>query len=240
MSTLFLVRHGQASFFSDNYDRLSDIGRVQARRLAGNWLARGIRFGRVYTGPRQRQIDTAEEVGQIFRQAKVPWSDPVVLDELDEYAAEQVLEQALPELIETDARIRDLHARVTAAETPAEKQRTFQRMYEVVMTKWASGELPLKQVESWPDFRRRVHRGLDRIVSADRHGMRVAAFTSGGPVGVAVERATRMPHEVTLRIAWMVRNGSSSQFLFSGERFTMSTFNALGHLDDDPTLLTYR
>ena len=31
MSRLFHVRHGQASFFSDDYDKLSDLGERQAR-----------------------------------------------------------------------------------------------------------------------------------------------------------------------------------------------------------------
>jgi hypothetical protein len=38
---------------------------------------------------------------------------------------------------------------------------------------------------------------------------------------------------------WMSRNCSYSEFLFSGERFTLSAFNAFPHLDD-PALLTYR
>jgi len=33
MSTLFLVRQRQASFFEENYDRLSPLGEDQARRL---------------------------------------------------------------------------------------------------------------------------------------------------------------------------------------------------------------
>jgi broad specificity phosphatase PhoE len=39
MGTLYLVRHGQASFGADDYDQLSDLGRAQAVRL-GEYLAR--------------------------------------------------------------------------------------------------------------------------------------------------------------------------------------------------------
>lgn len=57
MSTLLLVRHGQARLFSDNYDRLSDLGLSQAEALADFWLERGIRPDSVFSGSmiRQRQ-----------------------------------------------------------------------------------------------------------------------------------------------------------------------------------------
>ena len=240
MSTLYLVRHGQASFFSDDYDRLSDIGRQQARRLGQYWIARRVVFDRVYTGPRKRQIDTADEIARLYAQAELPWPEPVVLDELDEYAAEEVLAEALPSLLQTDAAVRRLHEQFVAAQEADQRQRRFQKMYEVIMARWAAGELTVDGVESWQAFRRRVHQGLDRIVTESPSQSRVAAFTSGGPIGVAVERATEMPHLMALRTAWMVRNAAMNEFLFSGERFTMSSFNALGHLDDDPALLTYR
>jgi broad specificity phosphatase PhoE len=39
MGTLYLVRHGQASFGADDYDQLSELGRRQSVRL-GEYLAR--------------------------------------------------------------------------------------------------------------------------------------------------------------------------------------------------------
>ena len=37
MGVLYLIRHGQASFGTDDYDRLSDLGHEQSR-LAGRHL----------------------------------------------------------------------------------------------------------------------------------------------------------------------------------------------------------
>jgi hypothetical protein len=42
-----------------------------------------------------------------------------------------------------------------------------------------------------------------------------------------------------LQLAWMVRNASFSEFLFSGDRFTLSRYNAFPHLDHADHL-TYR
>ena len=69
MSSLALVRHGQASFFAENYDQLSPLGEQQARLLGEYWLRRGVRFDEVYTGPRVRQIETAALAGEAFARA---------------------------------------------------------------------------------------------------------------------------------------------------------------------------
>jgi len=59
MPIVLLVRHGQASFGADDYDRLSDRGREQAE-ATGRWLAaRGLRRPVAVHGTLRRQRDTA-------------------------------------------------------------------------------------------------------------------------------------------------------------------------------------
>ena len=54
MGTLYLVRHGQASFGAADYDRLSDLGHRQCAQL-GAWMeARGLRFEGVLRGSLRR------------------------------------------------------------------------------------------------------------------------------------------------------------------------------------------
>ncbi len=238
MSTLFSVRHGQASFLADNYDELSDLGCQQAQLLGDYWAARGVVFDEVYSGPRQRQRHTAELVGQQYLAAGRDFPKIQELAEFDEYDAETVMRQALPELIESSPEIRKLHEAFVASSSRDEQLRTFQRVYEMVIRRWIRGELSLGDVEPWETFSARVGRGLEKIV-AGPSSRRVAVFTSGGPIGVTMRRALNVDHEVTLQLAWMVRNGSFSEFIFSGSRFTLSGFNLLPHLDD-PQLQTYR
>ena len=71
-------------------------------------------------------------------------------------------------------------------------------MYEVVIDRWAHGELDLPQVESWATFCDRVHQALAMIASRPGGGRQVAAFTSGGPVGVCMQRrpGAGAPHDV--------------------------------------------
>ncbi|MFZ0878241.1 MAG: histidine phosphatase family protein, partial [Candidatus Acidiferrales bacterium] len=94
-------------------------------------------------------------------------------------------------------------------------------------------------VESWAEFSARVNRGISQFISRCGHGVNAAIFCSGGPIAVAVERALHLSPPDTLQIMWMSRNASYTEFLFSGDRFTLSAFNAFPHLDD-PALLTYR
>ncbi len=239
MSRLFLIRHGQASFLERNYDKLSPKGEQQSRVLGEYWAGLKLGFDRVYSGPRVRQRETARIVGEAYKAAGLPWPEPVVLKSFDEFQAETVMERCLPELIETDAQIRTMNEAFRQAQTRPEQFKTFQRMFEVVIGRWAGGELPLEGIEPWPDFCARVQSGIEQLSSNGNRGQQIAIFSSGGPVGVAMQRALGLSTEATLKSAWMVRNCSFSEFLFSAGRFTLSSYNATPHFTD-PEMITHR
>jgi broad specificity phosphatase PhoE len=239
MSSLFLVRHGQASFLERNYDKLSAKGEEQSRMLGEYWTGLKIVFDHVYSGPKVRQRETARLVGEIYKSSGLPWPEPVVLPEFDEFQAEAVMERSLPGLIESDFDVRKMHEAFTNAQTRPEQFKTFQQIFEVVIGRWADGKMPLLGIEPWADFSSRVQRGLAHFSANGSHGQRIAIFTSGGPVGVAMQRALDLSTEATLKAAWMVRNCSYSEFLFSSGRFTLSSYNATPHFTD-PEFLTHR
>jgi broad specificity phosphatase PhoE len=62
MPRVFLVRHAQASFGTDDYDRLSERGRPQSRWLGEYFAERGTSFARIVAGTLKRQRQTAEEM----------------------------------------------------------------------------------------------------------------------------------------------------------------------------------
>ena len=62
MGTLYLVRHGQASFGADNYDQLSDLGTRQCQQLGRYFASKGRRFDTVITGTLQRQIQSQQAI----------------------------------------------------------------------------------------------------------------------------------------------------------------------------------
>ena len=239
MGRVFLVRHAQASFLEPDYDKLSPTGEAQARILGEYWARHKVVFDRVCTGPRIRHRGTEKAVREIYAKHSLNLPNSVVFHEFDEFQGDVVLEKSLAHLCETNPRIRDLEDAVRNANSPPQRRRNFQKLFETVVTMWVSGELTVDGVESWEAFTARVNRGLSQFLSAASKSETCAIFTSGGPVAVSVQRALHLSPQHTLQIAWMPRNCSYSEFLFSGERFTLSTFNSFQHLDD-PALLTYR
>jgi broad specificity phosphatase PhoE len=239
MGILFLVRHAQASFLAPNYDQLSPLGEVQARLLGENWARHNVIFDRAGVGPCVRHKDTVNLVREAYTLAGRDFPEPLVLPEFDEYQAQAVLERSLPELLETDPAIRDLHAAFQSSCDSVSRQATFQRLFEAVVGKWVRGAIRPPGVEGWSEFCARVTAGLERFLAAGGRGTHVAIFTSGGPIAVAMRRALDLSPESTLQVSWMSRNSSWSEFLYSADRFTLSAFNTHGHIDD-PAMLTYR
>ena len=109
MGHLLLIRHAQASFLELNYDKLSAIGETQALLLGQHWTRQKMLFDGVCSGPRVRHRETAKIVGAVYRDAGLPFPEPVVIPEFDEYEAEAVLKQGLPRLMESNGEARKLH-----------------------------------------------------------------------------------------------------------------------------------
>jgi broad specificity phosphatase PhoE len=238
MSHIILVRHAQASFLEGDYDKLCANGEAQAGLLGEYWSRRGVVFGRSYSGPRVRQRETARIVAQAYRSAGLGFPETEVMSDFDEYAAEAALRECLPQLLQVDAEINELHRAYEDSES-GERRKTFQKLFEAVIAKWVAGKTVAPGVEPWHEFCSRVERGLAQVVRDTSSAASAVVFTSAGAIGAAMRRALHLSAEDTLRLTWMSRNASFSGFLASGERFTLSTFNAHPHLDGD-SLLTYR
>jgi broad specificity phosphatase PhoE len=223
MATLVLVRHGQASAGAEVYDRLSPIGEAQARLLGEYWGRRGVRFDALFTGPRDRHVRTTELAIEGAAQHGVAWPAPTVIEDLDEMRPEGLIRQ-LPELLAS-------HPALRAADSP-------RQTFEELMGLWVRGEIEAPDVEPWPAFRARVERGLEAVRVAGK-GKRVVAFTSGGPITAAIQIALGSPSEQTFQLLRIVRNASVSEFLYSGDRFGLSSFNAVPHLEEAAHLTLY-
>lgn len=212
MSTLTVVRHGQARPFDSNPDQLSALGEEQARTLAEYWKRLGVTFDEVWSGTLQRQRQTAE----------LALGAPQISDDWNEYDANGILHHFAPPY---------------ELEPGADRNRKFQKVFEPAMLSWmAAGEHP--EVETWSVFRTRVLRALRRLQEGPSN-RNVALFTSGGPVSVLVQAAIAGHERSFLEINWRVKNCSITEFTFSRDRLSLDTFNALPHLEQ-PHLRTFR
>jgi broad specificity phosphatase PhoE len=239
MSTLALVRHGQASFFSSNYDQLSPLGEEQARRLGQYWVERGVRFDEIYTGPRVRQIETAALAGEAFAKAGLPWPEAQRLPELDEHQADRLIKLAIDEIVQAHPHVGKLHAAYQKAEASRDKHRTFQLMFEQIVFLWVEGLVAAPSVEPWRAFQERVGAGMKQMMAGQQRGRSVAAFTSVGAITVSLQLALGCSDRIALDLGWRVRNCTVTDFVFNRDRVTLEGFNAYPHLPDS-SLWTYR
>lgn len=227
MSSLVLVRHGQARAFEKESDRLSEHGEKQAALLGAWWRERGVVFDEVFSGALVRQVRTAELAGLGPVQQDPRWN---------EYDAGGVLEHGVPALAAEDPAFAQLAEAMEQHRTTPDANRHFQRMFEVLMNRWVEGTLPVDGVETWTAFQSRVRQALTRIVEGPSRD--VVVVTSGGPIATAVQTVLQAPSRKAIEINWRVRNCSLTEFLFSKGRISLDGFNAVPHLP--PASVTYR
>jgi broad specificity phosphatase PhoE len=237
MSTLTLVRHGQAMTFQKESDILSPLGEAQAKKLGEFWARQSLSFDEVYTGPLLRQRQTAELAAASAGQELLSLPPPVQIPELREYDSTGILGRLVPRLADRDQGFKALVEAFERAET--QRNRHFQKMFEVVVLQWLEGKIDSPDVEPWPVFRDRVREALRRITEGGGGGRRIVVFTSGGPIGVAVQLAVGAPDRSAIEINWRVRNCSLTEFVFGGGKFSLDSFNAVPHLAEQG-LWTFR
>ncbi|MGQ7301827.1 histidine phosphatase family protein [Marinobacter nauticus] len=229
MATIYLVRHGQASFGKENYDQLSPRGWEQGRIL-GCWLAGKVEPGAVFGGNLQRHRETVEAITTGYG---VSLPDMQVLEGLNEFDHLEVVERLRPEWGDKQVMARDL----ASFPKPA---RAFQQAFEKAVTRWVSGEFDQEYSETWNGFRQRVGHALDQLIElAD--GADVIVSTSGGPIAVIAQRLLELSDRKALEMNNVIANTSVSRILYSGPRRSLAVFNNYSHLEaEDPALVTFR
>lgn len=236
MSEIILVRHGQASFGADSYDKLSDLGVEQVKRLAQHWSELGERFDHIYCGSLLRQRETANELlGLVDGEPSAATENPA----FNEYDGDPLMRIYL----------RD-HAANEGYETPLawpiREERLFQRVFEAACAKWISGELtPAEEdtdFEPWGDFQARVHGAIDEIMVQHGGGARILISTSGGVIAMALQRVLQYPDQTVITTNWMVRNSSVSRVKYGQGKVSLTQFNSLPHLErrGSQHMITYR
>jgi broad specificity phosphatase PhoE len=244
VSTLLLIRHGQASYGAANYDELSPLGHRQAEALGASFDADRRRVDIVYSGPLRRQRDTAEGARRAALAAGLDVPEIRVVDELAEYPAFQLLYRLLPRMAADDPDLAPLRGGIAGTETHHLLDRAFGR----IMGAWHRGELSDDDhgdIESFEQFVERVRRGLDHVMRDHGGGQRVAVVTSGGPISVAAKLALGLTPDATMQLGRSIRNASITElrwrsrgFAWQPGQLSLYGFNHVHHLADD--LVTYR
>jgi len=211
MSTLYLVRHGQASLGADDYDQLSELGTRQSVQLGRYFAARGLAFDAVLSGTLRRHTQTLAAISEGLGQPldAMPWPG------LNEYDSDAVIAAIHPEPLDRSP-------------TP-ENYRIHFRLLRTGLAQWMHGHVQPRGLPSWASFTRQVVEVLDHVRS--RAHNRVLLVSSGGPIACAISHVLGTPHETTVELNMRLRNSAVSEFTFSAKHYALQTYNTLPHLD---------
>jgi broad specificity phosphatase PhoE len=235
MSEMIMIRHGQASFGGETYDRISPMGIEQSRTCAAFFHNSGYSFNAVFSGTLQRQRESAAAFIDYYKQAgiAISYADPI--DELNEHKSEEIIRGILPLVIKDDPSFSEDAAKLMSSRA------SFQRVYEKVMLRWVSGVDDIPGLQRWDEFKSGVGEAIDKITDNAGRGTTAVVFTSGGVIAAAVQMALSIPDEKAIRLSWHIANGSLTRFKFSTSGFSLASFNCFSHLErEGKEMLTYR
>lgn len=211
MAELVLVRHAQAAFGTDDYDRLTELGHRQARWLGEYFTELGIEFDRVVTGTLRRHRETLAGIAEAL--AGLPAAE--ALPGLDEYHADVLLKAHLGE------------RGLPLPEHAADRRGHFRVLREALYA-WVDGRLRADAHLPFDEFEAGVRQSLE----AARHGAeRVLVVSSGGPISTALGAVLGVAPRTVVDLNLQTRNTGVSEMRAGVRRSHCVSFNAVPHLD---------
>ena len=211
MGTLYLVRHGQASFGAADYDQLSELGQRQCRAL-GEWLrGRGIAFEAVLRGTlrRHQQSLAALADGHGALPEALAWPG------LNEY--------------DSEALIRAVHPHPLEAPRTPEAYRAHFRLLRQGLEAWIAGRSAPLGMPSHAAFVAGVVAALDHVRTQCSGDVLLAS--SGGPIATAVAQVLGTPAQTMIDLNMRIRNSALTEFAYTPRRHMLFSYNHLPHLD---------
>ncbi len=237
MPSLYLIRHGQASFMSDNYDKLSPLGHQQAQ-LLGDYLGhRKFHFDAYYSGDLVRHVETFESSRPNYH-IHVPMTGVLTqIPHLNEHQATEIFKANTSVLLEEDQELKKLIELKGVQDK--EVKAGYLKLFFQGIKLWSKGELHADGYESYKEFSERCRIAYDLLAEAMQQNENIAAFTSGGTISALIGIMLKLSPEDVVDFNWQTRNTGITEFYFSKTRnkFFLRSFNETPHLSAD--MVTY-
>lgn len=214
MARFFLIRHGQASFGADDYDKLSPLGHQQARWLGEYYRERGVGFDALITGDLVRHVET----GRGLLDGLGMELDTEIHAGLNEFDFHSIVDAYL------SAHPHDMPE-------PGSPTAAFYRLLKKAMVCWREGTLEGALPESWQGFGDRVAGAMRHIRERYADRDRVLVVSSGGAIAMWMRHMLDTADETVLELNLQIRNSSVTEGFFNPEVFRLSAFNQVPHLD---------
>ena len=215
MATIYLIRHGQASFGADDYDKLSELGCRQAQVLGEYLRDCNITFDAVYSGDLLRQRETCQ-----LAVASQPEEVPHNIDpRFNEIRNDEQLEYLLPEAMKMHPEIRAL------VERGLSSSKDYQKVIDAVFNYWVSPQCDEPSIQSWSDYSAGARQALLDVMHNQGGGKTVGIFTSGGTIATLVAHVLGLNGGQTYQFYEPIFNCSVTQLFYSGQKVSLSYFN---------------
>ncbi len=235
MATIYLFRHGQASFGSDDYDRLSPLGERQAALLGHYLRDSGIILDAAFSGDLLRQRQTAQ-LAIASQPGEVPHQIEPRFNEIDN---DEQLKYLLPEVMKTNPALRKL------VDGGLSSSKDYQKVIDAVFNHWVSPQCSEPRIQSWADYSGGVRAALQELMASQGSGKTLGVFTSGGTIATMVAQVLGLSGEQTYQFYEPIFNCSVTQIFYSGSKTSLSYFNdrswlQLAGAETAENLVTYR
>jgi len=225
MPTVLLVRHGQASFGSDDYDVLSDLGHRQAEVVAGSLAERGYHPTRLISGTLRRQRETAAA----FVALGAPGS-----------RSSRAGTSSTPKTSSTTTATRRSACR-GHPEGEALTNRAFQAALEAAQAQWVAHAESSPAAQTWSQFSGAGVGALRDLASQLTSGETAVVVTSGGAIAALLCNLWGTPADLFPVLNRVTINASVTKLAIGGDGVNVISFNDHSHLESvDRALVTYR
>ncbi|MDO9195086.1 histidine phosphatase family protein [Rhodoferax sp.] len=235
MGTLYLVRHGQASFGAADYDNLSPLGQRQSVRLGEYFRQKGLTFDAVMTGTLRRQQQTYAGIREGMEASFTAGPSQGETAPPGSSAAHEVASVGAPLLwpglneFDSEAVIATVHPHKLQKPDTPELYRHHFRLLRDGLTQWMNGVVSPQGMPSYREFQHGVTSALDHI--RQNFEGNVLIVSSGGPIATAIGHVLGTTPETTIELNMRIRNSAITEFAFNPKRHTLITFNTLPHLE---------
>lgn len=233
MAEIYFVRHGQASFGSKNYDKLSDLGVEQAKLLGRYFKKLNLTFDAAYSGTLNRHLETAEAV--LEEMGTGGENGLVVNPQFNEMSASDVTMSRLSDVIDQDPEIK---RKLSHIHTDSDAIRKIFEIANDTEPNPVDEETRLKNTMA---FIERVTAGITKVAANHGPGKKVVIFSSGGPMAATLRHVLEISREQTLRLGGEIKNSAYTVFRHDQKRLDLVMYNNTAHLElcNNPGLLTY-
>lgn len=233
-ATIYLVRHGQASFGAADYDHLSPLGQEQGAAVGELLRRRGVHLDHVVCGSLRRHRQTAAACLAAFAGlSDGATAEPVIDEGWNEFDHVELLTRFEPRYVDQAAIAADL-AKASKLGT------ALREIFGKAVERWTGGAFDAEYRETWTQFGARCRGALERVVAATPPNGNAVVFSSGGVIGTVAGTLLGLDPRAAFALQWNIVNASITRLRTGSRGAFVVTLNEHQHLEHQSRLVTSR